>query len=766
MKTIIALTLAVLIAAAAIAQPAPQSTPPAPPPSGTPGPEATPPEQAAPSQATYDYAVDFGYQKVDNDTDSGKFTEYRDVPEGGVLPFFRVRGDAGPYDFAISGLNTARADQRYSFRVNTEWLRVDGDYNQIPHRFGVGHTLETLVGNSSYQISDTLQSSFQNAIATQFAANRTGVNFAFLRNLVAPSLVTANAVNLELMRKRGYLDLTILPSGPIDTHFTYFVESRSGNRAAGTSFGFGNIVETPELINYRTTDIGLTGEMPFPEGILRGGIHINTFRDALSSYTFDNPFRTTDATDASAYTAPASGSIAGAAFGRISTPPDNRAINGSIGILYKLPYKSRLSADVNLGRWTQNDTFIPYTSNTAIVAPVAGTDLNALPARRLNGKIITKAATVHFTSSPIARLNLSARWRHYDFDNETPRITFPGYVRFDAVWTGTGRISVPYSYDTSRLDLVANYDLGFGTVEGGVRSETRHHEFREVERDRENVVRLGTDIRAIPWTIFRVSYEFGNRSINHYDPEGAEDAGFVIPPAPTQPPTLRRFDINARRVSRIVSMLTLAPRDGNLSFDFNYIYNLDRYKEAEFGLQRWKTNSFTAEATYAPSDRWNANVFYTNEFIGGLQVAEQNSSGVLTLDPKNDWIANNTDRVKTLGAGWNFGIIPQKVDTNLWLRYQRADGNAGLSTRVTPSNLNPRSIPNFDDTKLWTASADVTYHLIEHLDLAVGAWVEKYDVNDAASTNLPNYTPGSFFLAPNFYDYRGTVGYVRASYHW
>jgi hypothetical protein len=67
---------------------------------------------------------------------------------------------------------------------------------------------------------------------------------------------------------------------------------------------------------------------------------------------------------------------------------------------------------------------------------------------------------------------------------------------------------------------------------------------------------------------------------------------------------------------------------------------------------------------------------------------------------------------------------------------------------------------------LWTASADLTYRLIEHLDVAVGGWVEKFAMNDAASTRLPNYTPGSFFLAPNFYDYRGTVGYVRASYHW
>jgi MtrB/PioB family decaheme-associated outer membrane protein len=768
MKSKLALALSTLLTIAAFGQPAPQATPPTPPPAGTPGPEAKPPDEASttPAEATYDFMVDFGFQAVHNDTGSGKFTEYRDVPNGGVLPLFRVRSTGGTYDFQLTGENTARTDQRYTFRVNSDWLRVNGDYNQIPHRFGVGHTLEQLVGSSSYQISDTLQASFQNAIAAQYAISKPSVNFAFLSNLVAPSLKTANPVNLELLRKRGYLDFAILPNAAVDTHLTYFVESRSGNRAAGTSFGFGNVVETPEIIDYRTTDIGLTAEMPFTQGILRGGLRINTFKDAQSSYTFDNPFRITDSTDPSAYTAPASGSIGGPVFGRISTPPDNKALNATLGILYKLPYHSRISGDINLGRWTQNDTFIPYTTNTAIITPVGGTDVNSLPAKSLHGEVNTKAANVMFTSAPVAKLNLTARLRYYDFDNNTPRITFPGYVRFDAVWTPIARITTPYSFKNSRIDLTANYDVGFGTVEGGFRSEKRDHEFREVEHDTENVLRLGTDIKTIPWTVFRISYEFGKRSINHYDPEEAEDAGFVVPPAPSQPPTLRRYDINARDVDRVVSMLTVTPRDGNLSLDFNYVYNLDKYKEAEFGLQRWKNDSFSAEATYAPSDRWNANVFLANEFIGGTQVGEQNSAGILTLDPKNDWIAYNTDHVHSLGAGWNFGIIPKKIDTNLGIRYQRADGNAQLTTRVKPSNLNPKSIPNFDDTKLWTTTAELTYHLIEHLDFAVGGWIEKYDVNDAAQSDLPNYTPGSFFLSPNNLDYRGTVGYVRASYHW
>lgn len=767
MKHTLTTSIVLLMAAALLAQAPPQTNPPTPPPAGVPGPEAKPPDEPLPApEAATNVTVDFGLQTVNNDTGSAKFTEYRDVPKEPVLPQFRLFSNSPAYHLELVGENTARTDQRYRFRTDFDWIRVNGDYNQIPHRFGIGHTLEQPTSTGNYQISDTLQQAFQNAIAQQFNTNKAGVNYPFLLGLVTPSLNAASPIDIALLRKRALLDVNLFPTGPVNTHVTYFVESRSGSRAAGTSFGFSNVVETPEPINYRTTDLGVSGEMPFTGGLLRGGLRVNRFQDSLTSFTFDNPFRATSATDASAYTAPGSGSIGGAAFGRIGLPPDNKALNGTVGVVYKLPMKSRITADVNLGQWRQDDTFIPYTTNDAITSPINATDINTLPAHSLNGKVNTTGATLQLTSSPVNKLNLSARYRYYDFDNRTPRITFPGYVRFDAVWEPIGRINVPFSFKNSRADVMASYDLGAANVEAGFRSETAHHTFREVDRSTENVWHVGTDFRPLKWAIFRASYEAGNRSINGYDPENAEDASFTTPQPPAQPETVRRFDVNARRISRIVSNLQLNPGNGNLNLDFNYVHNLDKYKGAILGLQQWKNNAFTTEADYAPSDRWNTYAFYSNESLGGIQIDEQNSSGVISNDPKNQWMANNTDKVNSYGAGLNFGIVPNKIDMRLTARYQRANGTASLSTVVTPSNLNPRSIPNLDDTKLWTTSAEAAYHVKDNVELAVGGWVEKYELNDAESSNLPNYVPGSFFLSPNFQNYRGKVAYVRTSYRW
>ena len=81
-------------------------------------------------------------------------------------------------------------------------------------------------------------------------------------------------------------------------------------------------------------------------------------------------------------------------------------------------------------------------------------------------------------------------------------------------------------------------------------------------------------------------------------------------------------------------------------------------------------------------------------------------------------------------------------------------------------------IPFFDDTKLYTLSVELSYHVTKGLRLGLGGWYEQYKLRDLNSNDitegvlLTNYVPGSFFLAANDHDYRAHVLYVRASYLW
>ena len=111
-------------------------------------------------------------------------------------------------------------------------------------------------------------------------------------------------------------------------------------------------------------------------------MRFNDFKNTFDTFTFDNPFRITDAVD-------------NPVFGRTSLPPDNKAVTESVGATFKLGERTRLSADLTFGQWTQNDDpFIPWTTNTAIVHARAGTPADHRARCRrpaLDGKIDTLA---------------------------------------------------------------------------------------------------------------------------------------------------------------------------------------------------------------------------------------------------------------------------------------------------------------------------------------------------------------------------------------
>jgi hypothetical protein len=96
----------------------------------------------------------------------------------------------------------------------------------------------------------------------------------------------------------------------------------------------------------------------------------------------------------------------------------------------------------SLSQWTQNDAFLPWTLNTAIVpvywdavTPVTNaTDVNQLPARSPNAKVrninqqyalVNRRKTFQF----------QAQYRSQSVDTRTPTIVFPGYAAFgDSTW--------------------------------------------------------------------------------------------------------------------------------------------------------------------------------------------------------------------------------------------------------------------------------------------------------------------------------------------
>jgi MtrB/PioB family decaheme-associated outer membrane protein len=748
-----------------------------------PAPETNPPEQGppmelkdppAPNTADLPPAdegdgvsgeVELSLQQVDVDTISSKFTEYRDVPNGLYLPFFRLRGAKGDLRYMAAGRGMSLDDQQYLFGLDHPRFRLEGDYNQIPHRFGnAGRSMNEEIGPGVLRINDTVQASHQRALEQQFATNPSGINFTFLNNLVAPSLSSAHFVDLALERERTRIAMELTPDSPLSVSVRYLRERRTGDRsAAGTAFGFNNVVETPEPVHYLTQDFAAAGQFDRDWGMVRAGIQYNSFANRITTLTFDNPFRITDSTDSGAYQAPGSGSIGGPTSGLVALPPDNEALTGNAMALVRLAKNTRVSASVQLGTWKQNETpFIPYGTNTAITTPVAATDPNALPARSLDGEMGVTAFTAQVTSRPLDRLNLFARYRSYDLDNETPRISFPGYVRFDAAWNANPRISVPYSFGTGRFDASAGYDFDKFTLEGFVRHSTMDRTFRETEETTETGFGTAVRFRASDWALVRASFEWASRDFDHYDPEHSEHASFVNDVAATNQHELLRYDQAKRDYNRIFTQLVLTP-GGAFGITLAYAQTQDDYTETEIGLTEASYRVLSADVDYTPSERWSVYGFYSRERNKNHQNGRQSGSTPST-NPLDDWTSEVTDDVDSVGGGLNVALVPDKWSWNTFLRFQQVDGFNDLSSPPggTPDVGFP--IEDYDDTQIFTLSSEVSYRPAPRWTIGLGGWFEDYDIQDAQTTGVSNYTPGSFFLAANDGPYRSLVGWLKLTY--
>ncbi len=290
----------------------------------------------------------------------------------------------------------------------------------------------------------------------------------------------------------------------------------------------------PEPIDYTTQDAELAGEWNSERAGLRFGYRMSTFDNDIDTLFWDNPLRITDGTDGNAYQSPSTSSVNGAVTGFADLAPDNEA------------RQLFLSGRARAGTWffngnavminmTQNDPLLPYTLNTSIRginfdgSTFDPTNLANLPVRKSDNEVDVLTFNGQAGTDLGERFDLTFRYRYYDYDNQSRRIEFPGYVRFHAVWEDIPRITVPYAY--TKQDASAEFGWDIGTRSRLALSyglQTWDREFREVESSDEDILRLTFDTRPIDRLTLRARYETGDRSIDGYDPEAAE-ASFLEP---------------------------------------------------------------------------------------------------------------------------------------------------------------------------------------------------------------------------------------------
>lgn len=561
---------------------------------------------------------------------TSKFNEYRDIRNGFVVPRFFVNLDnvLGSRAYVnIQSQSTFYKNQSY-FASFGEYgkFKVVGRYDEIPHIYS--NTTRTPYVLSSRGVW-TLAPLLRNTLTTA-----SSVGTAAQININLPPVVATQVVPGEsfivpsIVRKNGagFFSYNLTPDFVIS--FLFGRENQVGTRpigllfnpspsasATGLSGGLtgtaavplptpGTGVELPETIDYFTTTVKPAIEYGQKSWVVQAGYTGSFFENNTPSMIFDNPFATADrpvltfAAGQNGCSGPARCTIGAVpSRGQVDLYPENRAHYLNFATAIGLGKYLRIQGTVNPGWLRQHDAFLPYTANTAI------TGVPALPAASLPGGKQTLAMNWTAIFTPVKNIELAAKYRHYDYNNNTPILELTPILgdTIGANAAGTAQLTpgdptatsgsgsvqerLPFGYNKKTLEISGDWFFAKrSTVKVGYEHEWFDRVHRDVPHSVEKSVFGGIDWYVTRDLLFRVSGRHQNREPEEYQDEAASDpaTGAEIPCTSTsvafteEQRCHRRFDEAARILNRGDAMVqynlqkfTFAASYQTIQQDFN-----------------------------------------------------------------------------------------------------------------------------------------------------------------------------------------------------
>ena len=702
-------------------------------------------------------------------TRTSKFEEYQDVPRGFVFDLFQfgIEGKENPLYLRFQGKDISQEDQSFEVTFGRYGeFQVNFQHDEIPHFFSRGSkSLLTQSGATNFVFNNVGDRQFftnNDPTAPPAAADAgDGATANLARQLVG----NAPGIDLRLKRTRDKGDIlyTLYPTSDLKWNLRFHVdnEQKDGNRALstgtyerrGTPIGdtFRVLgIELPEPIRHTTTQVGFTTDLAGDGWLVNLGYDYVDFTNDAGFVRWQNPFNNTDELAVSA------GGLNRGRFAeaQIDLFPENysHSISGSGSI--SLPFRTQFTGNLSSTWILQNDQFLPYTLNTAILATnVAGTPQAAtlaLPQNSLDGEVRTLTQSYALTNRAIKDTTFNAFYRYYDYDNQTPSILFPGYAAAaDSFWrTSIGAASpdpngvtpsvpienVPKSYTKQNAGLDGSWKLlRTLTLKAGYEYERWDRDHRETDSTNEHIAKAALDFKPLSWLLARASYRFGDRQ---FEGEYRREL---------EPSILRKFD-QANRARHLVETLVQVSPIDVLSVGGTFRYQNDDYGDTNFGLKNFHEFAFGVDVNYTPLQWLTVYGFYVHEF-GKFEMSNiakgTGATEAAIYNVANQWDSSSDDRTQSVGAGFNATLIPDRLFLNLGYNHSLADGKiltSNPNTIQASSQLSAQAVP-FPDTKseLHSIKAVLNYAFNKNISIGTRYTFEQYRLNDFAWDILQPY---------------------------
>jgi MtrB/PioB family decaheme-associated outer membrane protein len=703
--------------------PQPPSAPAAPAPQAP----ATPPDVTSPS--AFGGQVDVGLRGTiyTDNSDEARYQRYRDLRNGAIADYFRASKDTGVWSFHAQADHVGYRDQRYfaDYRRPGK-LHVTFEFNQIPIFYSQDTaTPFTNAGGGLLTLPDVTQNAIQNGTAK-----------------LADWVPISPKFDLESKRSVADVHLVYNATKDVDLFVNFRNTVKKGQQQWDGTFGFSNAVDFAVPVDTHTSELGVAGEWMDDRADVRVGYDGSFFRNTNQVITWDNPLRLTDS--------PSSGP----GQGREALWPNSNQNSGWISGLMKLPMHSQATAYVSLGDWTQDQTLIPFTINSALAAPT-------LDRSTADAKARITASTLSFNTRAIDDLALNFRFRTYDFNNETPVFHVTQTVSYDtsvaAFDAGSNTI---YSFNRKTFDADASWTpIAHGALRAAYTRDYLSQTFRTFDSQHEDWLRLSADATGIKTMTLRAVYEFSNRNGTGLDEQSLDDIG--------EQTSLRQFDISNRKTNRF-SVIGMGQVNSSLSVNGTVFVGTDHRPDSTFGLQQNDNHGVGVGFDYVPDEKVSAGMSYEYEHYHTLQRSRQASSGTDFNDPTKDWTTDATDHAHTIHASVDLLKYFPKTDVRLGYDFSYATSLYvyGLTPDTTlppvsqlPQVLNRRHRITGEARRTFTT----------HLGGSVMLWYETYHVDDFAFSPVTLNTiaqPSFLTLGYLYRPYTATTIQARLTYLW
>ena len=776
-----------------------------------PKPTATPKKPAPKKQKGFFESIrgdlEFGGRLVELDGDKpGKFQETRQVPKG---PFIRnidlnfEKADS-PYFFTFKGQEIGERDERFGVeagrigKYRTQFL-----WDQVPLYYSTGRTLFTSTTPGVLTVDPTLRATLQ---AVPDAGNPPQTLGPTLPALVRAAVQNAPTIELRVRSDQLLVTQYYRPTKNWELFFRAQQIRLNGTRPKGTgTFARQNVgpagdgvweslgMELPEPVDYRTTNLTFGLQYSRPKWRVGVNYFLSLFRDNIPSLTWDNPFRVTDALAIAPAFAVGRNRFARA---QQALPPNNDYWSISAYGSVDLPRETQLRGVFTWGKGTQNQDFLPYTLNSAMItanlpAGVPGLFGRPLPQPSLNGEIHTMDQDYALSSKPWKNMHFLLQYRSHSRDNLSPNIVFPAEPAFGdsgertAIdFYGLPIENLPTSFTRQNTTATWQWDPNKKlSWELEYDWEVWNRKVRDVPRSNEHSVTAKLGYTLLRGVALKGDYNYAHRIPTYYLTQpltfvpnlaGSPLGGWAATPAsrflrgiPLEFNLLRRFDED-NRIRNNGGVSLEVTRSEKFTYSASYRYLRDDYGKNIYGLQYDVISEVDAQVSYFPTTSqsdvaatsvasWKENTsFYANysleqqqsgyRDLGHLIVgATQNVTACCAQFPfANTWDRSSRIKFNMFQFGINTASAGEK--TVLDISY---GGGFGRDITHTTNPFPPilanspltAGAYNYPDVINWQQEVNIslTHKLREGLDLGFTYKFEPYRLDDYYTNNIQPY---------------------------